>query len=266
MKPYLKRVLRSAGLIKVSDDLRYRWMRFRNRSENSKFLKENPDIRMPPDYLLYEAHQIRYRSYFEYGRTNAKMIVDLITEHANLENKRLLDWGCGPSRIIRHMPELLPQTELFGSDYNANSIAWNKEHIPGVNFVLNAVNPPMEFEDDFFNAIYGLSIFTHLSEENHIDWRKELHRVSADKAILLLTTHGEGFREKLLSADREKFDSGNLVVHGKTLEGHRTYAAYQPPGWFKDQLGDMFVVLDHRAGKKVSWGIEQDKWILRAEK
>jgi len=113
-----------------------------------------------------------------------------------------LDWGCGPARIIRHLPKLLPNTSLYGTDYNAKSIAWNKANFQKISFELNNINPPTSFEDGFFDAIYGLSIFTHLSEENHFNWISELYRISSPGAILILTTHGQAYREKLLPADK----------------------------------------------------------------
>ena len=262
-KALVKRMLRNLGIIRLSDNVRYQLMKIRNKSDNSKFKKENPNVAIPPDYLLYEAHQLKYRSYINNGLNNANYIKDLFEKHTDLNEKKVLDWGCGPARIVRHMPGILPRTNFFGTDYNHKTIQWNKDHIENVSFYTNDINPPTSFQSDFFDGIYGLSIFTHLSEENHTNWINELHRISNTDAVLILTTHGNAYREKLLKKDQQKFDSNQLVIQGNTLEGHRTYAAYHPPKLMRHLFEDKFQILEHIPGKKENWGISQDQWVIK---
>ena len=261
-KASLKNILRSIGIIRISDNFRYQLMRIRNKDDNKKFLNENPNIAIPPDYLLYEAHQLKYRSYINNGLANAKYIKGLLEKYIDFNNKKVLDWGCGPARIIRHFPNLLQNTKFYASDYNKRSILWNQNNIDNITFSTNGIFPPTCFEDDFFDVIYGLSILTHLSAENHFKWINELYRISKENAVLLLTTHGEAYKEKLIKKDQLKFESNQLVIEGNTLEGHRTFAAYHPPKRIKSMFEDKFKVLEHIPGKKESWGTSQDQWIL----
>lgn len=263
MKPFLKKALRSVGLIKLADSLRFLLMKWKNSPDNRRFKQEYPDIALPPDYLLYEAHQIRYRSYIDYGKTNAARLIAMFEQFLELKGKRILDWGCGPARIVRHLPGLIPGNEIHGCDYNRKSISWNRENIPGVEFSANEINPPLTYDDDYFDAIYGISIFTHLSEENHVNWIAELYRVSKIGAIVIVTTHGDAYREKLTGTEQKLYDQDQVVIQGQTVEGHRTFAAYHPPSWFRNLVKTKFEVLEHLPGKKEHWGYGQDKWILK---
>ena len=258
-----KQLLRSIGAIRLVDNTRYQFMKYKNRIDNEKFKSENPDIAIPPDYLLYESHNINYRYYINNGKRNANDLIKLFQKHIDLNNKNILDWGCGPSRIIRHFPILVPNAHVFGTDYNKDTIAWNKKHITNVSFFENEINPPTNFDDDFFHAIYGLSIFTHLSEENHTNWINELHRISKVGAVLIITTHGENYKVKLTKSDQKKYEANTLVVKGNTLEGHRTYAAYQPPQFMRQLFKDKFEVLEHIPGPKDVDYFDQDKWIIK---
>ncbi|MBQ0786536.1 MAG: class I SAM-dependent methyltransferase [Oceanihabitans sp.] len=262
-KASIKRLLRNLGVIRLSDNLRYQVLKIRNKTENTKFVKENPGVNLPPDYLLYESHLLNYREYIKNGIIDAKDLKDLLEKHIDLVGKKVLDWGCGPARIIRHFPDLLPQTSFYGTDYNAESIAWNTKHIKNVQFHSNAINPPTSFKENTFDAIYGLSIFTHLSKENHAHWINELHRIANTHAILIITTHGEAFKEKLIKKEQLKFEANELVIQGNTLEGHRTYAAYHPPKLMENMFEGKFEILNHIQGKKEDWGTSQDYWIIK---
>ena len=262
-KAGLKRFLRRLGMIKISDGLRYRLMYCKNFYDNRAFKKEFPQIAIPPDYMMYESFNLNYRNYYNSGNNTAQILKRLFEKYINFQDTRVLDWGCGPSRVIRHFSKLCPSSEFFGTDYNSNTINWNKANIKDVTFELNKLTPPTKFKSDFFNMIYGMSVFTHLSIENHRNWIDELYRISKNNAILILTTHGDVYRSKLMKSDRAKYDSGQLVVQAKTKEGHRTFAAYHPTETIKSLFADKFEVIEHISGKVENWGLSQDKWIVR---
>ena len=108
------------------------------------------------------------------------------------------------------------------------------ENLPNISFNTNTLEAKLPYEDNSFDVIYGISIFTHLSEQMHFDWYKELYRVLKTNGILFLTTQGENFKLKLTQTENETFDEGSLVVRGNVKEGHRTYSAFQPNKFMKE--------------------------------
>jgi SAM-dependent methyltransferase len=114
-----------------------------------------------------------------------------------------------------------------------------------------------------FDFIYGISIFTHLSEPNHQAWFEELMRICRPGGFVLLTTHGEIFRHKLTESERTQFNLGRLVVRGNVVEGHRVFAAFQPPAYLRELFSAHAEVVQHIPGIPRQWGLEQDVWILR---
>lgn len=262
-KVLFKNIFRNLGVIRVFDNIRFQLLRIINFSANQKYKKENPHIPIPPDYILYEAHQINYASYISNGLNNAKKLKKLFEKYIDLKDKKVLDWGCGPARIIRHFPNLIKNATFFGADYNEVTIAWNKDNIKGPSFFVNGLNPPSSIEDNFFDAIYGLSVFTHLSLDNHFNWVKELNRITKKNAVLILTTQGEVYKIKLFGADLEKFNSNKIVIQGNTKEGHRTFSAFHPPKAIRLIFEKYFEVLEHIPGKVNNWGLSQDIWVLK---
>lgn len=264
-KGKLSNALRRMGLIWHTDKLRYGIEKIRNLKENKDFLRENPKLPLPPDYLIYESYQMNYRKYYEGGREYAEFIRSQWEKHIELKDINILDWGCGPARVIRHLPQIINNCSYYGTDYNANSIQWCRANLEGIEFNHNDLEAKLPYADNFFGLIYGHSIITHLSEEMHYAWIKELNRVLHTGGILYLTSQGENYRVKLDEGEKKIFDSGELVVRGKVKEGHRTYSAFQPNAFMKKLFTGMSI-LDHITfTPDPGAGIPQDIWILRKD-
>ncbi len=218
---------------------------------------------IPPDYMLYEAYGLNYRSYYEGGLKTARWIADTFQAHIDLTDSKILDWGCGPGRVVRHLPKLLPKTLVFGTDYNKVTILWCLEHFPDVRFQINDINPPLGYPPLFFDAIYGISIFTHLSRSNHNAWIKELCRRLKDFGLLLITTQGAAHTTKLTHREQEAFRKGEIVIREGIKEGHLTYSAFHPEQAMRNLFAGYFEVLSFTPGIQESWGIGQDTWLLQ---
>lgn len=102
---------------------------------------------------------------------------------------RVLDWGCGCGRLARY---LLPQLSapLTGIDIDEDNIAWCQQNLPSGDYFHISPTPPTQFENDTFDLIIGISIFTHLREPDQFLWLEELHRIACPDGILLVTVHG----------------------------------------------------------------------------
>ncbi len=101
---------------------------------------------------------------------------------------RVLDWGVGCGRVARHFPAVRARA-LTGCDIDADNVAWCAAHLPG-RFVHCEIATPLPFPDASFDAIYGISVFTHLQEPMQLRWLAELARVAAPGALIAVTIHG----------------------------------------------------------------------------
>lgn len=256
-------ILRKLKLMHLGDRLNFYFQKYRNRSSNRMFKEKNPDVILPPDYLIYESFQMNYDNYYNDSLDTAKWLIGYFEKHIELKNVKILEWGCGPARIIRHLPKLLSSScEIYGSDYNSKTIEWCKKNIPGIKFSKNNLEPPLDYDDNHFDIIYATSVFTHLSEEMHYAWMNELKRVYKLNGIIFLTTHGDNCKPKLTDEELKLFEAGKLVVRGNVKEGHRTFAAYQPPEFMRKLFSDV-EILEHVTREPEGNYIPQDVWIVR---
>ncbi len=256
--------LRTFGLIYFTDWLRFYIEKYKNKKENKAFIEKYPDVILPPDYLMYESFQINYQKYYTNSFETAKWLVNHFKKHKKLENVKILDWGCGPGRIIRHLPSIVGNnSEYYGTDYNDKTINWCKNKLSGIKFNQNTLQATLPYADDYFDIIYGISIFTHLSEEMHFSWYNELVRILKPDGIMFLTTQGDNFKVKLTDNELKEYNDDLLVVRGKVKEGHRTYSAFHPKEFMLELFRDI-KILEHierpyEKGKLPP----QDIWIVK---
>lgn len=266
IKKSIGKFIRRSNIAGVADRTRFYSQYLANYFPNKKFLSLNTAINFPPPYFLYETYELNYANYYNDGLQTASEIVSILQPFINFDQpgKALLDWGCGPGRIVRHLPALLDNRHaVYGCDYNAVYINWCTKNLLNITFAKNELTPPTSFANDSFDAVYGLSVITHLSAQNHFAWIAELHRVLKPGGLLLITSQGDQFKEKLLNDELASFNKGELVIRDSEQEGHRVFAAFQPKNFMVDLLKDFKLIRFIEGGTKESIHGKQDTWLVQ---
>lgn len=251
--------------MRTADKIRFIVQYIRNFGSNREFKKNNPTVILPMDFLMYESFKLDYRAYYEGGEKTCDWLIDLLSQHTELDNLNILDWGCGPARVVRHFPRKLKNNIYYGSDYNEKSIHWCKTNIQGVEFLNNHLSPPLTIPKGLkFDIIYAISIFTHLSEEHMKEWLMEFQRIMASKAILLFTLQGEAFMGKMSANEQQIFNESGLIVRGKVKEGNRVYASFHSFDLVSNILASSgYIILNFIPGEIKDWGISQDTYVVQ---
>ena len=135
----------------------------------------------------------------EVGYRNARSILYHLSQiHISPESlSRVLDFGCGCGRSLISISRLLPNADLYGCDIDEEAIGFCKSELKFGNFYSNSETPPLSYIDDFYDLIYGISVFTHLDEDRQFAWLKELGRILKPGGVLLLTLHGSNIWKSL---------------------------------------------------------------------
>lgn len=262
LKHQIKPILRSLGLMLLVTRLKYWKIYLRYYREGRAFQAAHPDLVLPPPYMLYIAYGLNYKHYIEDGKRTADWLKAQFAGHTP-EIGTILDWGCGPARITRHLPEAFPGWQVIGSDYDEATIAWCRSALPEIKFILNELEPPLQLENASIHAAISISIFTHLSEKGHYAWRDELARVLAPGGMLFVTTQGAVFRFQMSATEKIGFDSDALVIRATGPEGHKVFGAYQPETFLREFWALYFEVIQHLPGALSGEKPMQDFWILK---
>lgn len=176
--------------------------------------------------------------FLESGRLGA-LAVRAAAGRAGLElqrMERILDFGCGCGRVLRHLAET-PGPALYGADVNGAAARWCARHLPLAGALENRLAPPLELPAEHFDLIYAFSVFTHLPPALAEAWIDELGRVLRRGGVLVLSTHGDAYRDQLLPAERAEYGAGRVVVRTSATAGSNACGVFHPPEFVRTRMG-----------------------------
>ena len=265
LKFQLIHVVRAARLLGLADTGKFWLWRLFARRRNSRFVRKHPGFATPPPELAFDAYtHVDWTIYRATGLAHAGFFARVIrAARPDCERLEVLEWGCGPGRIVRHMPFALTGRvrSVTGSDSNPESVAWCTANLPGIRFVRNTQAARLPFSDASFDVVYAYSVFTHLSESAQTDWARELRRVLRFGGLLICTTQGRSYEYLLANqSERRRFASGAVVVQGNYEEGKKWFFAIHPEGFVRTQLLAGFADV-RRIATTPEDDIPQDVWL-----
>lgn len=259
MRAFLKKIIPPALL----NQLVFRWQQLRFGPDNRLFKQTFPDIILPDDYTLYESYQLHYRKYIEDGRLTAAEILDEVNSHLPAA-PTILDWGCGPARITRHLHSLSPNATVYSSDPNSMTINWVQRSFPSIYSTIQSHTPPLPFASNYFDLVIGFSVLTHLPIEQTKLWLKELNRILKPGGVLWISSHGQHFIKQLSKHEQAIIRKQGTYTSTYPQSGHRMMSSYYDANALQNLLKKEFDLLNffdgnahpHKAGG-------QDLWVVK---
>ena len=140
------RVLNRTGTIVVADPVQRcsltRVALHHDHDPEPPFKLANRVMKLPSDDAA------GFAEFEERGAETKAMLLNLLPEGTSLEDKRLLDFGCGAGRTLRHFLGEAERAEIWGVDVDAASIEWLRENLcPPLQAAPCNPDPPLPFDD-----------------------------------------------------------------------------------------------------------------------
>jgi SAM-dependent methyltransferase len=215
-------------------------------------------IPLPPVELLDRVGEVGGRPLvYEFigGRTREEILA-LLPDGWSFEGKRILDFGCGAGRTLRHFVREAEVADFHGCEIDAPSVAWLEEHLsPPFHVFRNDEAPPLPLESGSFDLVWAISVFTHLTDR-WADWLLELHRLLRDGGLLIATILGPELADELhpgvpdergvpdRSAPSDRVGM-NVIHFGRTWNVGGP-ATFHSEWWIRAHWGRAFDVLELR--------------------
>ena len=125
---------------------------------------------------------------------NAYQVISALFDRYGVsrDGTTIMDWGCGHGRVTRHFIEGWPRATIIGSDIDLENVAWAGNHLPGTEFVHLPLLPPCTLPDCSLDAVFSISVMTHLALDVQLQWLTELARLVRPGGIVLMSFGGPG--------------------------------------------------------------------------
>jgi SAM-dependent methyltransferase len=197
-----------------------------------------------------------FAAYEKLGAETREALEGLLPDDWSFDRKRVLDFGCGAGRTLRHFLSEAETAEFWGADIDAPSIDWLQQTLcPPLHALRSAVDPPLPLERGSFDLIWALSVFTHLTD-NSLAWLLELHRVLKPGGTLIATYMGRWNSEVLAGEPWEEDRVGmNVLRHNRSWEVGGPMVLMSD-WWVRAHWGRAFEILE------VAPRIHNQSWAL----
>ncbi len=144
-------------------------------------------------------------------------------------NTRVLDFGSGWGRFLLLFMKDVASANLFGIDVDPDVIGFCKVSGLPANLATVPAYGPANFVQNSFDLIYSYSVFSHLAEPAHLAWIHEFARLLRPGGILVITTQGRHFIERvkgLIGKPKEQLGPWERSLVTGFVDPNASLAAY----------------------------------------
>ena len=211
-----------------------------------------PATPLPPDALVqrvgWDLHtRDPVAVYEQRGREQWQLIRSLLGGDWTFEGKRVLDFGAGAGRIVRHGLAEDSGARYWAGDIDSRSVEWMRAHLaPPLEAFQTDHWPPTQHPDGHFQLIYAFSVFTHLLDAWSA-WLLELHRLLDQDGVLIVTVFGPGISSHGEVPVGEDINGMNLLEPGTDWEAGGPLIVHSE-WWLRAHWGRAFEILELRPG------------------
>jgi SAM-dependent methyltransferase len=178
------------------------------------------------------------------GPETRTAIIDLLPPGFSFEGKRVMDFGCGAGRTLRHFMDEADRAELWGVDVDAASIDLLRETVcPPLHVMRSERVPPLALEARSFDLIWSISVFTHLTD-NSLPWLLELHRLLKPGGLLIATYMGRWVSELLAGEPWDEDRIGMNVLRHDHPASDGAPLVLISDWWLREHWGRAFEVVE----------------------
>lgn len=195
-------------------------------------------------------------AYEQMGAQTKEALLGLLPDGWSFEGRRVLDFGCGAGRTLRHFLTEADAGEFWGADQDAASIDWIQSNLsPPLRAWRCSYGPPIGLELRSFDLVWAISVFTHLTLGS-IPWLLELHRLLKPDGLLIATYYGRWNSEFLAGEPWEEDRIGMNVLHHNVDWDHGGPVVLMSDWWMREHWGRAFEVVE------IAPQIDNMTWVL----
>jgi len=180
----------------------YKYLRPKRHLRAYAITKENTDIRgycengLPiPPRTLWIGYGNTDIEYLSSGARHVEGMLSAVSSDGfnpfSLPGGKVLDFGCGGGRMMRHLYKHALNTRIYGTDLSGDDVLWLKQYFsPPFVVFQNTTFPHLPFASGELSFVYCGSVFSHVDDLADT-WLLELRRILSGSGRLYITIHDE---------------------------------------------------------------------------
>ncbi len=189
------------------------------------------------------------------GYVEYKKIAAMAAEYG-ITSGSYFDFGGSTGRLFRHFHFQSNDWDVWSSDFKLSSVEWNIANYPsGIAVFQNTYFPFLPIQDNTFDLISAMSVFTHI-DETETTWLMELRRIMKPGSIAIVTIHNEDTWLNMNSRLREAVENfspelaANVTLPpGRSVSTWRTDDPYRcntfhTDDYIRTQWSRFFEIMD----------------------
>jgi SAM-dependent methyltransferase len=202
---------------------------------------------LPPPELLQRVGRIDdpdvEGTYEAIGRHCRERLERVLPGNWSWDGKRVLDFGCGAGRTLRHFLDEAERAEFYGCDIDGPSIGWLQEHLsPPLHVFQSSESPSLPQPDGFFDLVYAFSVFTHLTD-HWAGWLLELKRVLKPDGLLFATFLSEPVWKEFDQGPWDEDSVGMNVIKKWNPWDTGGPVVFHSEWWIREHWGRAFEIV-----------------------
>lgn len=109
---------------------------------------------------------------------SANMVVHSLNDcNLDQDNQAVLDLGCSSGSLVRVLAAYNTSWSLHGCDPIDSAIDWASENISTCDFRKMSNNPPLPYNDELFDGVCAISVWSHHRKDAAQNWIDETARI-----------------------------------------------------------------------------------------
>jgi SAM-dependent methyltransferase len=224
----------------------YEHLLARRETRRGLVAERGPDgLAFPPAAVMHSVAGTADTAWFlEGGGLAVRALREALSRHGRrLEDMQsVLEFGCGCGRVVRHLQGL--PGDVSACDWNGRAIRWCQQNLTFARFEQNQLAPPLTYADGAFDFVYALSVFTHMGDDLQRPWMAELRRILKPGGLLVVTTHGQRYADRLDEEQREQFARGEFLVRRVEGAGTNLCSSFHPEAYLRGAFSEGFRLIE----------------------
>jgi SAM-dependent methyltransferase len=197
-----------------------------------------------------------FAAYEQLGAETRSALEELLPADWSFAGKRVLDFGCGAGRTLRHFLPEAKKGEFWGADIDEASTEWMRGALcPPLRVRRSPVVPPLGLDYGSFDLVWAISVFTHLTDAS-IPWLLELHRLLKPDGLLIATYLGRWSSELLAGEPWDEDRVGmNVLRHNQDWDSGGP-VVLMSDWWVRAHWGRAFEILE------IAPNVHAQSWVV----